>query len=291
MVDTPGFGDSDQEDSVLIDEMMGVLKETVKSATVLYLVLDGSADRFSDNLQQMLREMRALFGDNMWDNMLVGVNKWPFSQEAIDDRTETCTLTPKYCRDEATFSASMMGAIEEKFHVGRNLTFAFVDSWAKHPKNLDDEVQQEAFARETKILWDFAMTAKEFEFKSIEDVLKESDELKEENQYLNDIIANNITEILKILAEQAAGLSNLEISHKSDIAMLNENLVEGLSNLEISHNSDIAKLNETLSHFENLPLGTIIAWNHLDKIHPDNWVECDGRKIDSEHINFHTNFC
>ena len=41
VVDTPGFGDSDQEDSVLIDEMMGVLKDTVTSATVLYLVLDG----------------------------------------------------------------------------------------------------------------------------------------------------------------------------------------------------------------------------------------------------------
>ncbi len=35
-----------QEDSILIDEMMGVLKETVKSATVLLLVLDGGVDRF-----------------------------------------------------------------------------------------------------------------------------------------------------------------------------------------------------------------------------------------------------
>ena len=41
MVDTPGFGDSDKEDSVLIDEMMGVLKNTVKSASVLLIVLDG----------------------------------------------------------------------------------------------------------------------------------------------------------------------------------------------------------------------------------------------------------
>ena len=42
VVDTPGFGDSDKEDSVLIDEMMGVLKNTVKSASVLLLVLDGN---------------------------------------------------------------------------------------------------------------------------------------------------------------------------------------------------------------------------------------------------------
>jgi hypothetical protein len=39
-----------QEDSILIDEMMGVLKDTVKSATVLLLVLDGGVDRFELSL-------------------------------------------------------------------------------------------------------------------------------------------------------------------------------------------------------------------------------------------------
>ena len=73
-----------------------------------------------------------------------------------------------YCRDEAAFSKSMMGAIEEKFHVGRNLTFAFIDSWAKHPMNLNDTQQQAAFARETDILWNFANSSKEFVFKSIQ---------------------------------------------------------------------------------------------------------------------------
>ena len=63
--------------------MMSVLKDTVKSATVLFLVLDGGADRFSDSLQQMIREMRALFGDNMWDNLIVGVNKWSYSESAV----------------------------------------------------------------------------------------------------------------------------------------------------------------------------------------------------------------
>ena len=35
-----------QEGSILIDEMMGVLKSTIKSASVLFLVLDGTQDRF-----------------------------------------------------------------------------------------------------------------------------------------------------------------------------------------------------------------------------------------------------
>ena len=44
----------------------------------------------------------------------------------------------------------MMNAIEEKFHVGRNLFFAFIDSWAKNPINLDDQVLQDAFDKETR---------------------------------------------------------------------------------------------------------------------------------------------
>jgi GTPase Era involved in 16S rRNA processing len=42
VVDTPGFGSSDLDESALIDEMMGVLKNTVKSASVVMIVLDGN---------------------------------------------------------------------------------------------------------------------------------------------------------------------------------------------------------------------------------------------------------
>jgi hypothetical protein len=94
--------------------------------------------------------MRALFGDSMWDNILVGISKWSFEQSAIDQRNKTCIFTPKQCRDEKTFSASMMNAIEEKFHVGRNLTFAFIDSWAKHPMNLGDQVLIKSLIGQTR---------------------------------------------------------------------------------------------------------------------------------------------
>ena len=69
-----------------------------------------------------------------------GISKWPLDQVSVDQRNKTCVMTPKQCRNEATFSASMMSSIEEKFHVGRNLTFAFIDSWAQHPMYLEDQV-------------------------------------------------------------------------------------------------------------------------------------------------------
>ena len=59
-----------------------------------------SQDQLSDGLEQLLREMRSLFGDQMWDNILVGVSKWSYEQCAIDHRNKTCIFTPSQCRDE-----------------------------------------------------------------------------------------------------------------------------------------------------------------------------------------------
>jgi hypothetical protein len=138
----------------------------------------------------------------------------------------------EYCRDEATFSKSMMGAIEEKFHVGRNLPFAFIDSWAKHPLNLGDQQQQDAFARETDILWNFALSSEEFIFKSIQDVLDENEKLKAEVQYLNE----NINYIL----EQLVGIN-------SDIGNLMEKQ-ELTSNTLTEAGKDITSIRIELSH-------------------------------------------
>ena len=61
--------------------------------------------------------------------------------------------------------------LESKFQIGRSLPFAFIDSWAKHPLNIDDPFQQEAFNRETEILWEEATASEEFLFKSVQDIL------------------------------------------------------------------------------------------------------------------------
>jgi hypothetical protein len=136
----------------------------------------------------------------------------------------------------------MMEAIEEKFHVGRNLTFAFIDSWAKHPMNLGDQQQQDAFARETNILWNFALSKEEFVFKSIQDVLDENQKLKAEVEFLNeniDTIYKRLNTIEKNLAEQEVGLTeagkNIS-SLKTDSSKHNEEIL-GIRKTLTSHQS------------------------------------------------------
>ena len=58
IVDTPGFGDSDDEDDKLIDEMMEVLTDEIVGANSIVLLINGEKERFDSAFQQMLREMQ-----------------------------------------------------------------------------------------------------------------------------------------------------------------------------------------------------------------------------------------
>ena len=56
IVDTPGFGDTDNDDNNLMNEMVDVLKEKVKTANGFVLLFNGENERFDSKAQQMLRE-------------------------------------------------------------------------------------------------------------------------------------------------------------------------------------------------------------------------------------------
>ena len=49
-----GFGDSDNDDNQLIDEMVTVLKNYVKSANILLILFNGEMQRFDENIQALL---------------------------------------------------------------------------------------------------------------------------------------------------------------------------------------------------------------------------------------------
>ena len=55
IMDTPGFGDSDGEDNLLINEMVGTLKEVIKTTNGFLLVFKGDDERFDEKSTQMIR--------------------------------------------------------------------------------------------------------------------------------------------------------------------------------------------------------------------------------------------
>ena len=126
VVDTPGFGDSDNEDTELIDEMMEVLHNVVKGANAVMLLVDGTEERFDAALQQMIREMQALFGEALWANTIVGVSHWAYDANSVNQRNYTG-------KTEEVFMAEWNELLQTKFHIDTTLSGVFIDSWSQQP--------------------------------------------------------------------------------------------------------------------------------------------------------------
>ena len=82
VIDTPGFGDSSGKDNQYIQEMMDILDNKLGYANTILLVLEGSTPRFSSGLEDMLKQMSSIFGEQWWDYMMIGkfyhilMNEW-----------------------------------------------------------------------------------------------------------------------------------------------------------------------------------------------------------------------
>ena len=268
VVDTPGFGDSDNEDTELIDEMMGVLHNVVKGANAVMLLVDGTEERFDASLQQMIREMQALFGEALWENTIIGVSHWAFDASSVNERNFTG-------KTEEAFMAEWNELLRTKFHIETVLTGVFIDSWSQQPWNLGDPLQQDAFRRETEKLWKFFESHEEFPFRTIEDVLEENEAYKEENRWLNDVIVNNISQLTLMIQDNKDTIGILSQDVTNNEAHIAEN------NLRIQENSaNIGSNSEDILAL--LPVGTVIAWLGADSessFLPTGWQRCDGSLI------------
>merc|ERR1712212_7409 len=253
IVDTPGFGDSDNEDTELIDEMMGALHSVIKGANAMVFLINGQDERFDASMQQMIREMQALFGEEFWLHTVIGVSHWAFDEKSVAQRNFTG-------KTEDKLMAEWNELLRSKFHITEELEGVFIDSYSQQPWNLPDPLQQEAFQRETEKLWTFVQEHDVFPFRTIADVLEENQDLKEEVKWLNDVITENITK----LTNQIASLSS-------------------------NHTEDVEGLRNEISDVVSPPLGTIIAWTTKPSLDtppdiseidlPEGWVRCNGETI------------
>jgi len=246
VVDTPGYGDSDNDDSKLMDEMVDALKENISTTNGFLLMFKGDDERCDAGIQQMLREFQAMFGESFWQFTTIGVSFWPYDERSIERREEVG-------KNETTYCAEKNKCLKEHFVVLEDIPCVFIDSHA----HLDDDGEKMAFDRETEKLWEFINITEPFEFLSFQDILDKLDKEKQENLRLHDIIDEEIAELRGELETEIADRQSAEEQIKEEI----EKIVE-------------------------FPLGTIIAWvyapekndEHIATI-PDGWTKCDGSVI------------
>jgi len=306
IVDTPGFGDSDGEMDDLLEEMMNVLKNDIKTADAILLTLPSTIDKFTKELTDMLKQLEMLFGKKMWNSTIIEISKFSYNQLDIDIRNMTCEAHPDQCRDEKFFYIEINKQLEEKFHIGMNLSIVFVDSFAMlPPDNTNDPVQQEHFKIETDKLWEFAMNSPEFQFKTIDEILEENYAMRDEIAWLNEVITKNISDLTdKIDGEIALRemlLQEETDQRKGDVEELNNKLEDEASERKTSDKTlgaeltgnvtvletDITDLEDVLNKLVTSPIGSIMAWvtkpendaeEELSSL-PDGWVYCDGNII------------
>ena len=99
-----------------------------------------------------------------------------------------CSHHHEMCRDESFYYKETNKQIQDIIHIGFPLPICFIDGWSQTQQHIDDPTEQVHYQEETKKLWDFGQNHADFSFKTI-------DQLKEENECLNDIITKNITEL------------------------------------------------------------------------------------------------
>jgi len=253
------------------------------------LLVNGEEERFDAGLQQMIREMQALFGEDLWENTIIGVSHWAYDANSVNERNFTG-------KTEEVYLASWNELLHTKFHIETTLTGVFIDSWSQQPWNLGDPMQQEAFDRETEKLWKFFESHEEFPFRTIEDVLEENEAYKEENRWLNDVIVNNISQLTLMIQDNkdTIGILSQEVTNnEAHIAENNLRIQENSANIG-SNSEDIAenylKIQENSANIGSnsedilalLPVGTVLAWLGADSessLLPAGWQRCDGSLI------------
>jgi len=287
VIDTPGFGDSDNDDEVLIEEMMDILANVVDHTDTFLLLFDGRETRFDASLQNMIQMMTTIFGHHWWDYLVIGVSFWPYDQNSIDER-KCVPEYPEYCHDETWFCEDRNRQLHEKFNLKKNFTCVFSDSWSQTPGppgfNTEDQLQQEHWNDETSILWDITTSREDsFSFMTIDDILEENTRLTVENKRLNDIIRDNITELAKNVKSNSE-----KIYQNKENIQGNATQLDSVDKKVNSNSERIDQITKDMNALTLAPIGTIAAWVSKPSIEtsddekvdlPNGWVKCDGSSI------------
>ena len=170
--------------------------------------------------------LQALFGEEFWNYTMIGVSHWAYDANSVHQREFSG-------RTEEKFLSDWNQLLSEKFHLNLTLPGAFIDSFSQQPWNLEDNDQQIAFKRETKKLYSFADCNDVFMFRTVEDVLKENQKLKDQVKCLNNEMSHDIQELKQNTQELKQNTQDLtnktkELSMTDDTLQMNLNILDSV---------------------------------------------------------------
>ena len=233
-----------------------------------------------------------MFGDDFWNHVTLGVSWW-----AYDERSQL--LRNSSGKTESWWLDQYNTHLKTRFHLEKDLEAVFIDSYSqKDPINLEDELQQVAYQRETKKLWDTFSVMEAFEFKSIQDVIEE---LRECNQLLDGSIdqlqkdmEDRVVEI-NLLNEDVRNFGIITAKNRHNIVLNGQMILQNEHNIEhnfelssglIQTNRDEIEVNSGLiqTNKEKIEVNSGLIQNNKEKIEVNSGsIEANMKSLNVSH--------
>ena len=179
VVDTPGFGNSLEEEEASIEQLVDFLKDDLEYVNVFVLTMKESDRRLTRGLQAMMKLLGRMFGEQFWSFVVLAATHWGYDSRHRDIRN-----TSGYGEDDWVQ------------HVNKLLTGIRGDSQPLPAVFIDtfydvghSEFAEHKFRENTEKLLQFAMSKVEpFECKDIEKAMLEIREHKERLKALEKVV-------------------------------------------------------------------------------------------------------
>ena len=135
VVDTPGFDNSVTEEQQIVNDIVQFLKNKIKVVHVFAILLKQQDNRVTAALMNMLTTISAIFGPQIWKNVILIGTHWNFANDGYYHRNETePPLTEQYWTEQYN------SLFELKFHKNPSIKVpsSFIDSHYD-PQNLHEQ--------------------------------------------------------------------------------------------------------------------------------------------------------
>lgn len=172
VVDTPGFGMSEQEETETISKVVETLRDDIEYVNAFAIVLVYNENRQSSALESIIHLYQTIFGSGFLNNVILVASFWGYSKNHEIERGD---LTEEKWLEQQKKLFKGDSAVE-------NLEAVYYTQRYRH----DDPKQANKFQKEMNHLLSFAEKSSPFHCKDIKTAQHEIDELKEENRKLQD---------------------------------------------------------------------------------------------------------
>ena len=190
VIDTPGFGEELDDEADILEKLVNKLKHDIKWINAFVIVFKESDTRVTASTVRMISMLSAMFGDNFWNNVIIGVTWWGFHDQGVASRKRKGVTKESFIaqKREGLLKAAMSKSGNQE--VGRTISKlqgVFIDAFYNSTAKVKpDDLAAVEFQTNTEELFNFAKIKKPFHCKDIKSVLNELAKLEEERRILEE---------------------------------------------------------------------------------------------------------